>query len=145
MSTLTIPADVSANLPGAAAPTRLAPVTPITPGAASQPRPVARRAVHASGRVRLTRRGRMVLLLGFVGLVGAAMVALGPVAVATFGSGTAEPVRVVQVGPGDTLYGIAGEAAAPGKVQQMVAHIERLNALDGPELHLGQRIAVPRR
>lgn len=95
------------------------------------------------GRVRLTRRGRLVFLLAFLGLIAALMVTLGGVAAATFESGTPEPVRVIEVGPGDTLYDIAGDLSGPGEVQQMVAHLEQLNGLDGPQLQVGQRLAIP--
>lgn len=104
----------------------------------------ARRPERAAGRLRLTRRGRVVFLVGFLAVIGALMVALGPVATATFSSGTPEPVRVIQVGPGDTLYGIAGQVARPGHIREMVAHIEQLNSLNGPELQVGQQIAVPK-
>ena len=104
-----------------------------------------RRTEMAAGRLKLTRRGRLVLLSGFLAVIAALMVALGPVATATFSSGTPEPVRIVQVGPGDTLYGIAGQVARPGHVREMVAHIEQLNSLAGPELQVGQQIAVPTR
>src|SRR5690625_4028554 len=83
---------------------------------------------------RLTRRGRMVMLFGFLSVITVLLVALGPMAGASLTSGTPEPVRIVQVGPGDTLFGIAGQVADPGKVREMVVHIERLNSLDGPEL-----------
>ena len=99
----------------------------------------------AAGRVRLTRRGRAVFLVVFLAVALAAMTALGSWAAASLDAGTPEPVRIVEVQPGDTLYGFASQVAAPGHVQDMVAHIERLNALDGPELRVGQRIAVPRR
>jgi hypothetical protein len=95
-------------------------------------------------RVRLTRRGRSVFFVVFLAVALAAMTALGSWAAASREAGTPEPVRIVEVRSGDTLYEIAGEVAAPGKVREMVAHIEELNALNGPELQVGQKIAVPR-
>lgn len=93
--------------------------------------------------VRLTRRGRTVFLMAFLAVVAMVMVALGGLAAATHDAGTPEPVRVVEVGPGDTLYALAGSVAKPGQVREMVAHIEQLNSLTGPELQVGQRIAIP--
>jgi predicted Zn-dependent protease len=95
-------------------------------------------------QVRLTRRGRAALLVVFLAVVLAAMTALGSWAAASRDAGTPEPVRIVEIQPGDTLYDIAGKVAAPGQVREMVAHIEQLNSLNGPELQVGQKIAVPR-
>lgn len=103
------------------------------------------RATRPEARVRLTRRGRALFLMTFLALALAAMTALGSWAAASREAGTPEPVRIVEVHSGDTLYGIAGEVAAPGHVREMVAHIEQLNSLNGPELQVGQKIAVPRR
>ena len=57
--------------------------------------------------------------------------------------GTPTPTRTVVVGPGDTLWGIAGELAADGEVRAMVDRIERLNALDTALVQSGQRLRVP--
>ena len=93
---------------------------------------------------RLTRRGRLVLVLGFLGLALALMTVFGGLATATHSSGTPERVRVVQVAPGDTLYGIAGRVAEPGQVREMVHHIAELNSLSGSTLQVGQQLAIPR-
>jgi hypothetical protein len=93
--------------------------------------------------LRLTRRGRVVLVVAFLAIAAALMTAFGGLATATLDGGTPEPVRIVEVGPGDTLYGIAGEIAEPGKVREMVHHIEQLNALPGAQITVGQRLAVP--
>ncbi len=131
MSTITIST--------ALAPARTAPARVGAPaGRVRSPRP------PGAGRLRLTRRGRLVFLVAFLAAALAVMTALGSLAAASREAGTPEPVRIVEVQPGDTLYGIAGEVAAPGHVRDMVAHIEELNALDGPELAVGQKIAVPR-
>ncbi|MDQ6687153.1 MAG: LysM peptidoglycan-binding domain-containing protein [Actinomycetota bacterium] len=95
--------------------------------------------------VRLTSRGRAVLVLGFLTLALLLMTVLGGWATATLSAGTPEPVRIIEVQPGDTLYGIAGKVARPGQVREMVLRIEQLNSLNGPELAAGQKIAVPRR
>lgn len=102
-----------------------------------------RRVAVAAPAVRLTRRGRVVLVLAFLALAAIAMVALSGIATATRDSGQPEPVRYVEVGAGDTLYGIAGEVAEPGKIREMVAHIRSLNSLPSAELQVGQRLAVP--
>jgi predicted Zn-dependent protease len=93
---------------------------------------------------RLTRRGRVVLVLGFLVLALALMTLFGGWATATHQSGKPETVSVVTVGPGDTLYDIAGRVAQPGQVRSMVHHIQELNSLSGASLQVGQQIAIPR-
>ena len=96
--------------------------------------------------LRLTRRGRFVVLLLGLAIALTAGVFLGAGSVATGHKGTPEPTRVVQVGPGDTLWGIAGEAAAAtgeDDVRAMVDRIERLNALESGMVLAGQRLRVP--
>lgn len=92
------------------------------------------------GPVRLTRRGRLVLL----GL----LVALAALLVAT----AAQPGRAADraklpstvVQPGDTLWSIAGRHA-PGRDRiATIEDIRRLNHLDGYSLQVGQRLTLPR-
>ena len=97
-----------------------------------------------TAQVRLTRRGRVVvvvaaLLVAFA--IGVFVTAAG--SVATREPGTPEPTRIVQVGSGDTLWGIASELADDGDVRAMMTRIERLNALDSTTLQAGQRLVVP--
>lgn len=94
--------------------------------------------------VRITRRGRVVLVLAFVGMALALMTAFGGWATATLSGGTPEPVRVIEVAPGDTLYGIAAELAQPGEIRSMVHRIQELNSLPGAQISEGQKLAVPR-
>lgn len=108
-----------------------------TPRAAvrvAAPRPV--------GEVRLTRRGRGVVVGAMVSLILAAGVVLGDGSVATEESGTAPETRVVAVSPGDTLWAIASEIA-PGDTREVVDEIKRLNALDSAAVSAGQRLRVP--
>ncbi len=110
------------------------PVRPATRPA----RPVAR-----PSSVRLTRRGRLVVVA--VGLLVALLVGLvwGSGSVATERPGTPEPTTVVQVEPGDTLFAIAAAADTDGDVNAMIARIQRLNALDSGVLQVGQKLRVP--
>lgn len=98
---------------------------------------------QAAGAMRLTRRGRLVILGAFVVAVAALMIAFGSLATATHDAGTPESVRMVTVAPGDTLYGIAGEVAEPGQIRETVAHIKSLNSMSGSALRVGDKIAVP--
>ena len=101
-------------------------------------RPSARRAV------RLTRRGRLVVVLTFLALALALMLPLSGWATATLTGGSPTPVRIVEVQPGDTLYGIAGDLAKPGEIREMVHRIQQLNSLPGGQITEGQKLAVPR-
>jgi hypothetical protein len=94
-------------------------------------------------QLRLTRRGRVLLVLAFLLAAMVAMVVSGGFASAGREAGTPEPVRVVQVQPGDTLYGIAGELARPGHVRDMVHRIQQLNSMSGSSLQVGDSLAVP--
>ena len=106
-----------------------------------------RRARPASKRrpapARLTRRGRAVVTLGFLALVLALMVPFGGWATATLTGGTPDPVQVVEVQPGQTLYDIAGQVAKPGHVREMVYRIEELNSLPSASITEGQKLAIP--
>lgn len=96
-------------------------------------------------RVRLTHRGRVVALLVFVGLALSVLLTLGGFsAVASLDGGTPVPVRVVTVQPGDTLYDIASDIAAPGEIRETVLKIQELNSLPSASLEEGQKLAVPR-
>lgn len=93
--------------------------------------------------VRLTRRGRLVLTLVFLGLVLAALTFYGSTSAASDEAGEPIPTRTVTVQEGDTLWEIASTVATPGEVRVMIHHIEELNALSGASLSVGQELAIP--
>ncbi len=95
------------------------------------------------GSVRLTRRGRLVVLTLAVLTILVVGFVLAGGSVATDESGTPEPTRVVMVGAGDTLWDIAAGLADDGDVRAMVDRIQRLNALDTGMVIAGQRLLVP--
>ena len=104
----------------------------------------------ARGRLRLTTRGRRVLLAI---LVMPALVALGvalsqvPEVSAADTSVEAQGIAAFEyrtVHPGDTLWEIAAETSSGRDVRDVILDIERLNGLDGAPLQPGQRIALPR-
>lgn len=118
-----------------------------SPAPAGRPaaRPAARGQARGQtrGQVRLTRRGRVVvLLLGLAVLLMVGFFVAGG-SVATEQPGTPEPTTTVQVGPGDTLYAIAADATTDGDVAAMVERIQDLNALDTGMLVVGQELRVP--
>ena len=93
--------------------------------------------------LRLTRRGRLVVLLGALLVVLMLGVFMTAGSVASEKPGTPEPTLVVTVQPGDTLYGIAATVTTDGDVAAMVERIQTINALDSGMLAAGQRIKVP--
>jgi len=70
--------------------------------------------------------------------------ATSALATASLTGGSPEPVRVVEVQPGDTLYGIAADLAQPGQIRAMVHRIQELNSLPGGQIVEGQKLAVPK-
>src|SRR3954462_2256107 len=113
-------------------------------GFTTEKRPKRVRAARQGTTVRLTQRGRVVFVLAFLAAAFVVMVAFGGWATATHDAGTTDPVRVIEVQDGDTLYGIAGRLAQPGKVREMVHQIQQLNSLSGAGLQAGQKLAIPK-
>ncbi len=102
-------------------------------------------AATSGGEVRLTRRGRLVVVLAFLTVLLGVLLALGGYSAASDASSPAAPTRTVVVEEGDTLWGIASAVADGRDVREVVHELEEANALSGPELVEGQRLAVPTR
>lgn len=100
-------------------------------------------AVAPRGQVRLTRRGRVVVVLAALLLALVVGVALGGVSSASEEAGAQQATEVVVVNEGDTLWAIAAEVADEGEVREMVSEIRELNNLDSSVVNLGQEIHVP--
>ncbi|MBM0124159.1 LysM peptidoglycan-binding domain-containing protein [Pimelobacter simplex] len=107
-------------------------------------RPVAARPV-ARGQVRLTRRGRAVVFLLALAAVALAAIWLAAGSAATRADGGTPQVQLVTVGPGDTLWDIASDAAATSgdDVRDTMETIQQLNTLDGSLVYVGQELRVP--
>lgn len=126
-------------------------MTGSAPSPVTRTRPVALQARSArsapgarpAGKVRLTRRGRLVVLALALLVVLGVGVWLASGSVATGERGTPEPTRVITVSSGQTLWDIAAGLAGDGDVRGMVDHIEHLNALESGMLVAGQRLVVP--
>lgn len=93
--------------------------------------------------VRLTRRGRVVVLMASLALVLLAGFFLGSVAVGTNEAGQAPATEIVMVEPGQSLWSIASDLTDSGDVRTTMREIERLNALDTVALSAGQKLRVP--
>lgn len=93
-------------------------------------------------RMRLTRRGRIVLVgLGLALAAGAGSVAGQAVAEAP---PVEQATTTVVVGPGDSLWTIAQGITAPGEdVRDVVTSLAELNELDGLGLQVGEELLLP--
>lgn len=113
----------------------------VRPAAVPAPRAVGHRAAPQAP-LRLTRRGRVVLVLvpAVVALSTAFVGVSAPFAQA---DPTTASSRAVEVRAGDTLWSIA-ERVAPGRdPRDVVAELERANHLPGAVVLAGSRLRVP--
>ncbi|MEG9225649.1 LysM peptidoglycan-binding domain-containing protein [Aeromicrobium sp. Sec7.5] len=98
----------------------------------------------SSGGVRLTRRGRVALVVLALAVITALMVVFGSGTAATNDAGVVTGTTSVTVQPGETLWSIAGEANPGGDIRDTMGDIVRLNSLvDGETLQMGTTLAVP--
>jgi hypothetical protein len=94
--------------------------------------------------VRLTRRGKAVILSLAVAVIGLVAIVLGPSSTATDQSGTPQDTTTVRVLAGHTLWEIAAEANPDGDIRATVDDIIELNSLpNASALQMGSEIAVP--
>ncbi len=93
--------------------------------------------------LRLTRRGRVAVVLAALLTMAVLVVALGSSTTATDGAGDPVPAEMVTVQPGDTLWKLATEANPNGDIRQTVDDIMSLNSLDTAHLPMGEEVAVP--
>lgn len=92
--------------------------------------------------LRLTRRGRAVVLSLALAVTTAVLILFGSGVAAT--DDAPAPVRTVTVQPGQTLWSIAAEARPDADIRSTVDEIVRLNALEsGSKLPIGATLAVP--
>jgi LysM repeat protein len=97
--------------------------------------------VPQAGPVRLTRRGRIVILAALLVIAGVPVVLAAAPGEAAAPAGPA-PTTVVR--PGDTLWSVAGRYA-PGRDRFLVIdEIRRLNGITDYTVHPGQRLVLPR-
>lgn len=129
-------------------------VTPIRPALAHRPtapRPFAPAAESASaatpvsGRIRLTRRGRVV----FTSLAAAPLIAvaawIGVSAIPAVATSSSSSVvfEYATVEAGQSLWQLAATIAPEADPRDVIADLMRLNQLDSSTVSPGQRIAIP--
>jgi hypothetical protein len=93
--------------------------------------------------LRLTRRGRVVVLTFFILLASLASAVLWTTA-SRAGDPRAGSAPTVVVQPHDTLWSIASRTAPDRSPWQVVAEIRDLNDLDGYYIHAGETLVLPR-
>lgn len=93
--------------------------------------------------LRLTRRGRVALVL-LAMLLLAPMITWGATAVAS-APGEPTEVRVHAVQPGESLWGFAQEIAEPGEdVRHAVGRLQELNQMSSGALRVGELLLLPK-
>ena len=94
--------------------------------------------------VRLTRRGKIVILAAALLVITLLVVMFGPSTSATGHAGTPPQTTMVRVLPGHTLWQIASDANPNGDIRATVDDIVQLNSLpNASALQVGSEIAVP--
>ncbi len=97
----------------------------------------------ASPEVRLTRRGRLVVLMGVLAPVFGIVMLIGAPAASTDQTHHPEG-RTVVVEPGDTLWDIAASVAPSEDPRDVISQIVDLNSLtDEGSIRVGQPLYVP--
>lgn len=95
-------------------------------------------------QVRLTRRGKAVILMAATLAISILVIMFGPSSTATDQAGAPQDVATVTVQPGQTLWQIAATANPDGDIRATVDQIIGLNSLpNASALQMGSEIAVP--
>ena len=98
----------------------------------------------ASAPVRLTRRGKIVVVALAIVAIAVLAIMWGPSSTASGEAGTPQQTTSVQVLPGHTLWQIAADANPHGDIRKTVDEIIELNSLpNASALQMGSEIAVP--
>ena len=101
---------------------------------------------NPSGSIVLNRRGRLARTL--------VVLSLAIVMLATFGfsagagnsdqmSPTSDAFITVTVGPGESLWSLAGQIAADGDKRSLVDEIISINSLPTADVQVGQELRIP--
>jgi hypothetical protein len=94
---------------------------------------------HEGGQLRLTRRGRVVVVLATLGLLLIGGFTLGRVSA----SNAAGVPRTTVVQTGDTMWSIASHASPGRDPRAVIADIERINHVTAADLLPGVELTLP--
>ena len=139
MSTATLHRDPARTSPAARTAAR-----PAARPAAGAVRPARPARPRAAATVRLTRRGRVVVVLVLAALL-LALVSLGYSGTSQAGAGdeAVTPLGVTRVEAGETLWGVARRIAPDHDARQVVEQIRELNGMGTTTLQVGQQLLLP--
>ena len=100
----------------------------------------------APGPLRLTRRGRalLVLMIALLLLVAFSLGQQATQAADVAGNAGSAPLEQTTVQPGESLWSVAQRIAPDNDPREVVAQIQRLNDLDSAQLQVGQQLLLPR-
>ena len=103
----------------------------------------AQRPAVTTGRLRVTRRGRLLLtaVVALLLLVALSIGRAGSQAATVTGTGPGLQQTIVQ--PGDTLWSVAQRIAPDNDPREVVAQIRRINDLSTSGLQVGQQLLLP--
>jgi Tfp pilus assembly protein FimV len=95
--------------------------------------------------LRLTRRGRLIVVLAVMALLVGVGLVLGHGSSQAAGRGSVGATsRTLTVQPGETLWSVAARIAPHSDPRLVVADIESRNHLVGAEVRAGEQLRVPR-
>ncbi|MBV9291761.1 MAG: LysM peptidoglycan-binding domain-containing protein [Frankiales bacterium] len=99
------------------------------------------RRVSAGSALRLTRRGRLAVVLAALvsAVLGSSLLGSSQAA----GPGSRPAQRTVTVQPGESLWQVAVRVAPHADPRLIVTEIEQANHLAGPQVFGGQQLRVP--
>jgi Tfp pilus assembly protein FimV len=113
-----------------------------TPGRAAMTAATAARIHRPATPARLTRRGRLMVVVLALALLVLAGFTLGRVS--SQAAGPAKPLPTVTVHAGETLWQIAAQVAPDVDRRALVLQIEQLNHLRDGRVVAGQQLRLPR-
>ncbi len=107
--------------------------------------PIAEAAVAPRTRLRITRRGRLVLtaLVAAPLALGAGLVALNGGAAVASKDASGPTFEYVTVSSGQSLWDLAEEIAPSADPRDVIASVVDLNRLPSSDVAAGQQLAVP--
>ncbi len=98
---------------------------------------------RGQGSVRLTRRGRLLVVLSVLVLLVVGFSIGGHVSSQAASSTGIQHAHTVTVQPGESLWAVAVRIAPHADPRLVVARIAQINHLPGAEVYAGQQLVVP--
>ena len=91
----------------------------------------------------MVRRKRFTLMPAIAIAALGLMVALPSLSSMRLEAATAQRYAIVQVQPGDTLWGIAASHYPGSSIEQSISNIEAANRLNGANIRPGETLTLP--